>query len=83
VADHGVVISGVMQGGPAAQAGIVPGDVVLSIGDTAVNDVAHLLSAVAALKPGTSAKVSVQRKKTVLQLTLTPGVRPRPGKPSR
>jgi S1-C subfamily serine protease len=80
VADHGVVISGVMQGGPAAQAGIVPGDVVLSIGETAVEDVAHLLSAVAALKPGAVAKVSIQRKKTVLQLTLTPGVRPRPGK---
>ena len=80
VADHGVVISGVMQGGPAAQAGIVPGDVVLSIGDTAVEDVAHLLSAVAALKPGAVAKVSIQRKKAVLQLTLTPGVRPRPGK---
>lgn len=79
-ADRGVVISGVMQGGPAAQAGIVPGDVVLSIGGTPVDDVAHLLSTVAALKPGTPAKVSVQRKKTVLQLTLTPGVRPRPAK---
>jgi len=79
-ADRGVVISGVMQGGPAAQAGIVPGDVVLSIGGTPVDDVAHLLSTVAALKPGTPAKVSVQRKKNLLQLTLTPGVRPRPAK---
>ena len=35
---------------------------------------------VAALKPGAVAKVSIQRKKAVLQLTLTPGVRPRPGK---
>ena len=69
-----------MQGGPAGKAGLVPGDVVLSIGGTQVDDVAHLLSAVAVLKPGVPATVEIQRKKTVLALSITPGVRPKPGK---
>jgi len=80
VAERGVAVTGVLQGGPAGKAGMAPGDVVLSIGGTAVDDVAHLLSAVAVLKPGVSATVEIQRKKTVLALSITPGVRPRPGK---
>jgi Do/DeqQ family serine protease len=80
VAERGVAVTGVLQGGPAGKAGMAPGDVVLSIGGTAVDDVAHLLSAVAVLKPGVPATVEIQRKKTVLALSITPGVRPRPGK---
>ena len=80
VAERGVAVTGVVQGGPAGKAGMAPGDVVLSIGGTAVDDVAHLLSAVAVLKPGVPATVEIQRKKTVLALSITPGVRPRPGK---
>ena len=83
VAKRGVAVTGVLQGGPAGKAGMVPGDVVLSIGGTPVDDVAHLLSAVAVLKPGVPASVEIQRKKTVLALSITPGVRPRPGKMPR
>jgi Do/DeqQ family serine protease len=83
VAERGVAVTGVLQGGPAGKAGMVPGDVVLSIGGTPVDDVAHLLSAVAVLKPGVPATVEIQRKKTVLALSITPGVRPRPGKMPR
>ena len=80
VAERGVAVTGVMQGGPAGKAGMAPGDVVLSIAGTPVDDVAHLLSAVAVLKPGVPATVEIQRKKTVLALSITPGVRPKPGK---
>ncbi len=83
VAERGVAVTGVLQGGPAGKAGMVPGDVVLSIGGTTVADVAHLLSAVAVLKPGVPATVEIQRKKTVLALSITPGVRPKPGKMPR
>ena len=83
VAERGVAVTGVLQGGPAGKAGMVPGDVVLSIGGTSVDDVAHLLSAVAVLKPGVPATVEIQRKKTVLALSITPGVRPKPGKTPR
>jgi Do/DeqQ family serine protease len=83
VAERGVAVTGVLQGGPAGKAGMVPGDVVLSIGGTSVDDVAHLLSAVAVLKPGVPATVEIQRKKTLLALSITPGVRPKPGKTPR
>ena len=77
-ARSGVIITGVLQGGPAAQAGIVPGDVIVAIDGAPVEDVTQLLSQVAALKPGVAAPFSVQRKKQTLELSITPGLRPRP-----
>ncbi len=83
LAPSGVIITGVLQGGPAAKAGVVPGDVIVAIAGTPVEDVTQLLAQVAALKPGTSAQFSVQRKKLVLQLAITPGLRPRPQQSKR
>jgi len=78
---QGVIITGVLQNGPAAQAGIRPGDVIVKIASEPVPDVTHLLSTVAALKPGTAARFSIERKNQAMDLDVTPGVRPRP-KPS-
>ncbi len=75
---QGVIITGVLQNGPAAKAGIRPGDVIVKITGTPVSDVAHLLSAVAALKPGMAAKFSIERKNQPLELDVTPGIRQRP-----
>lgn len=77
-AQQGVIITGVLQNGPAALAGIRPGDVIVKIANQPVADVATLLSQVAALKPGTAARFSIQRKNQPLELDVTPGVRPRP-----
>jgi len=77
-ARSGVIITGVLQGGPAAKAGVVPGDVIMAIAGVSVEDVSQLLAQVAALKPGVAAPFSVQRKKETLQLSITPGLRPRP-----
>lgn len=74
----GVIITGVLQNGPAAQAGIRPGDVIVSIAGKPVQDVTQLLSIVSSLKPGTEAAFVVQRKDETLKLKLTPGVRPKP-----
>nr|WP_295776306.1 trypsin-like peptidase domain-containing protein [Rhodoferax sp.] len=75
---QGVIITGVLQNGPAAKAGIRPGDVILKIADAPVVDVAHLLSAVASLKPGAAARFALERKNQPLELDVTPGVRPKP-----
>lgn len=75
---QGVIITGVLQNGPAAQAGIRPGDVIVKIANQPVDNVAHLLSQVAALKPGTAARFTLERKNQPLELDVTPGVRPRP-----
>jgi serine protease DegQ len=77
-AKEGVIITGVLQNGPAAQAGVRPGDVIVSIADKPIADVTQLLSVVASLKPGTAAAFTVERKNQKVELNVTPGVRPKP-----
>jgi serine protease DegQ len=72
---QGVVITGVLQHGPAAQAGIQPGDVIATLNGRAVEDVSALLAAVAALKPGQAVTVEVLRQQQRQQLQITPGRR--------
>ncbi len=81
-AARGVIITGVLQNGPAAQAGIRPGDVITSVAGREVANVSELLSRVAALKPGSAAKLGLQRQNAKLELDVTPGLRPRPRKAS-
>jgi serine protease DegQ len=59
--DHGVLITGVLQDGPASAAGMQPGDVVLSVAGQPVGSTSQLLNAVAALKPKSTAEIRVQR----------------------
>jgi serine protease DegQ len=47
----GVLITGVLQDGPAAKGGVRPGDVVVKVGDKAVPNTGDLFAAVAALAP--------------------------------
>jgi len=77
-AKEGVIITGVLQNGPAAQAGVRPGDVIVSIADKPIGDVTQLLSIVASLKPGTAAPFTIERKNQKMELNVTPGVRPKP-----
>ncbi|MEI7537465.1 MAG: trypsin-like peptidase domain-containing protein [Comamonadaceae bacterium] len=76
-AQAGVIITGVMQSAPAAQAGIRPGDVIVAAAGRPINNVAELLSAVAALKPGTATKFSLLRREEKIELMVTPGTRPK------
>ncbi len=78
---NGVVITGVLQNGPAATAGIRPGDVVTAVADKKVTSVTELLSAVAALKPGVPVGLTLQRKDSQVHVTVTPGKRQRPRLP--
>ena len=74
----GVIITGVLQNGPAGQAGIQPGDVITAVQGLAVRNVTELLAAVAALKPGTAAPLTVIRKNNQSEISVTPGKRQRP-----
>ena len=74
----GVLITGVLQNGPASEGGIRPGDVVVKVADTPVTNTAQLLSAVAALAPQSQAMIGVQRGDKALQLKVTVVQRPRP-----
>ena len=79
-AKRGVLITGVLQNGPAAQAGVRPGDVIVEVAGNQIANVSELLSNVAALKPGTAAKFRLLRRDDALELNVTPGLRPRPPK---
>jgi serine protease DegQ len=74
----GVLITGVLQNGPAAQAGIRPGDVIMSVAGNGIANVSELLSSVAALKPGEATQFKVQRRDQSMELNVTPGLRPKP-----
>ena len=82
-AKQGVIITGVLQNAPAAQAGIRPGDVITAVAGKEVTSVAELLSGVAALKPGQEARFRVQRQDQKLDIGVTPGVRPKPRRPTQ
>jgi len=76
-ATSGVLITGVLQNAPGAQAGLRPGDVITQVAGKPVVSVSGLLSAVAALTPGETAGLRVQRGDQEVALEVTPGVRPK------
>jgi serine protease Do len=58
---RGVLISQVFQGSPADKAGLKTGDVVLAVNGRRVKETRHLSRRIAALSPGSKAKLSVLR----------------------
>ncbi len=78
----GVLITGVLQDGPASKGGLRPGDVVVSVAGRPVTSVSQLLDAVAGLEPGKPAQVTALRGRKELALTLDIVQRKRPASPS-
>ncbi len=70
---QGALVSSVDPGGPAAKAGLQPGDVILSVNGEPVADSSDLPSQVAGLAPGSTATVQVWRDKATKDLTVTIG----------
>jgi serine protease DegQ len=74
---EGVLITGVLQEGPASAGGMKPGDVVTKVADTPITNTSQLLTAVAALKPKTPAVIAVQRGEKKMELKVTVAQRPK------
>jgi Do/DeqQ family serine protease len=74
---EGVLISGVLMNAPAAAAGIKPGDVVIKVAGQATRSPSQLLNAVAALKPSSTASITVQRGDKSLEFQVKVALRPR------
>ncbi len=85
----GALVADVEPNGPAAKAGLRPGDVVTTVNGTAVDDPRALARQVAALRPGTGAQVTVLRDGAEQTLGMTTAALPdkaadasAPGEPS-
>ncbi|CAD6539918.1 DegQ family serine endoprotease [Paraburkholderia sabiae] len=70
---QGALVSSVDPGGPAAKAGLQPGDVILSVNGVDVADSSALPSQIAGIKPGTQADLQVWRDKSTKDLKVTIG----------
>ena len=73
---QGVIITGVLNGGPAARAGMRPGDVVTRINGRPIRTVAELRAGITALRPGTAATFTALRQGQNVEMQLVPGQRP-------
>jgi serine protease DegQ len=75
-AGGGALVAGVVRGGPADEGGMRPGDVVVAIEGKPVSDTSALLNTVAALRPGSTAAVTLVRERKELKLSVKVGTRP-------
>jgi serine protease DegQ len=77
---QGVLLTGVLEGGPAAKGGVKPGDVLVTVNGNPTKDVRQLLNQIAQIAPGNDAKLKILRKDKALELTVQTGKRPKPKK---
>jgi len=75
---HGILITGVLEGGPADRAGMRPGDVLIGINNEPIKDVRDLLNKIAQTEPGHILKLEVIRKSKEFDMQLQVGKRPTP-----
>jgi serine protease Do len=70
---RGALVSEVVEGGPAADAGVEPGDVILAVDGKAIERSSELPPLIAAIKPGRQATLSVWRGKSEKTLRVKVG----------
>ena len=68
---QGVLVRAVADDGPAAQAGIDGGDMIVAVGDRDIEDIDHLHDAMETITPGEAIRVVVLRGTETLELTVT------------
>jgi len=77
--DQGVLISGILENGPADRAGLQPGDIITRIDDTELTSAFEILNEVATKKPGTHVKIYGRRGSSAIELTAV--IQERPSNP--
>lgn len=73
---QGVLIAGVLRGGPAEQAGLQPGDIITALDDRKVNDARDSMSRIAEYAPGSTLKLRGLRTGKDFNAEATIGRRP-------
>ncbi|MCW8829523.1 MAG: Do family serine endopeptidase [Gammaproteobacteria bacterium] len=74
--EKGVIIAGILRNGPADQAGLEPGDIILQLNGQNIENVHSALNAIAQTPPGDSIAVTGVRNKKPLQLEVVVAERP-------
>ena len=72
----GVLVAGLDRDGPAARAGIRQGDVLLSVNGDKVDSANGLIRSIAAISPGSTARVMLRRQNREMELRVVVGLRP-------
>ena len=72
----GILVSGVLEDGPADRAAITPGDLIVRIDRQAVEGSQDMLARIAAKAPGSALGITVQRGDEMLDLVAVVGERP-------
>ncbi|MCB1758751.1 MAG: trypsin-like peptidase domain-containing protein [Gammaproteobacteria bacterium] len=74
---RGVLVTGVLEGGPADRAGLEPGDVITHINNRVPGSTYDILSIISELPPGTQVEIRGARGSETLRLQATVSERPR------
>ncbi len=72
---QGSLVTSVLEGQPAAKAGVKTGDVITAVGGEKIEDSNQLLRRVAAIKPGESVELTLMRKGSPVTVSVTLGER--------
>jgi serine protease DegS len=73
---RGVIVAGVLKGGPADKAGLQPGDVLQKVGPQTIANVHEALNAIAQAKPGSEVVLEGLREGKTVRLRSISGERP-------
>jgi len=74
----GVVVAGILRGGPADKQGVKAGDVITHVNEELVRNSAQLVNSIAKIHPGAEAKLRGLRAGKELNLSVRVGERPAP-----
>ena len=68
---QGLKIDGVTEDRPADKAGMLPGDIVVQLGDNVINDIYDYMGALAKFRKGDTVKAVVNRNGEMLEMSVT------------
>ena len=74
---QGVIVAGVLQGGPADLAGLAPGDVITAVNQHTVTNTSDALKSIAKVRPGKLAQLDIIRQGQQREVQVTASQRPK------